>query len=368
MEPDPRAWDPREQVGELINDVARHHCLRCPMARTCWQDEFSATYQAFFDILATHERGQGFRPEAVPVPLRARCPRLPAISQSLAEGLEVLRVETRWQRRLDRHHRLVARQLQELAELAACPAARPATPRRPGWRYGMRVGVARTPKDGRWISGDGYLCRAFGDGGRMVLAISDGMGSGKRAAHESRLALQLLERMLDAGLAAGPAVRLLNTTLALRDRETYTTVDLATVDLERGRVEFVKIGAAPSFVRRAREVQVVAHAAPPAGYLEGGDVHAGGGVLEPGDLVVLVSDGVLTAFGDVEAGTAWIRGYLAGLEEDEPRRVAAHIVKEALRRAGDRAPDDMTVVIGKLLPRAQLAPVARAGTGAGGRR
>ncbi|QIA26201.1 SpoIIE family protein phosphatase [Thermaerobacter sp. PB12/4term] len=361
IEPDPRAWDPREQVGELINDVARRHCLRCPMARTCWQDQFTQTYQAFFDILAGHERGTGFRQEAVTPALRARCPRLPAISRSLAEGLDVLRIEMRWQRRLDRHHRLVAQQLRELAALAAQGTGQPPAPRRPGWRYGMRVGVARTPKEGRWISGDGYLCRSFDQGGRMVLVISDGMGSGRRAANESRLALQLLERMLEAGLPATPAVRLLNTALALRDRETYTTVDLAAVDLERGRVEFVKIGAAPSFVRRAREVQMIAHPAPPAGYVEEGDVQAGSGVLEPGDLVVLVSDGVLSAFGDVDAATAWIRGYLAGLEDDDPRRVAARIVKEALRRSGDRAPDDMTVVTGKLLPRAQLAPAAGAG-------
>ena len=361
VEPDPGAWDPREQVGELINDVARRHCLRCPMARVCWQDQFNQTYQAFFDMLAAHERGTGFRPDAVPAPLRARCPRLPAISQSLAEGLDGLRLEMRWRRRLDRHHRLVAQQLRELAALAAQGVPRPAGPRRPGWRYGMRVGVARTPKDGRWISGDGYLCRSFDQGGRMVLVISDGMGSGRRAANESRLALQVLERLLEAGLPAASAVRLLNTALALRDRETYTTVDLAAVDLERGRVEFVKIGAAPSFVRRAREVRMIAHPVPPAGYAEGGDVQADGGVLEPGDLVVLVSDGVLTAFGDVDGATAWIRGYLAGLEDDDPRRVAAQIVKEALRRAGDRAPDDMTVVTGKLLPRAQLAPLAGAG-------
>ncbi|HEY8552349.1 MAG TPA: SpoIIE family protein phosphatase, partial [Thermaerobacter sp.] len=322
IEPDPSAWDPREQVAELINDVARQRCLRCPMARTCWQDEFPTTYQAFFDLLAAHERGDGFRPDVVPAPLRSRCPRLPAIAQALAEGLEILRVEMRWRRRMDRHQRLVARQLRELAALVARGPSRPAAPRRPGWRYGMRVGVARTPKDGRWVSGDGYLCRAFADGGRMVLAISDGMGSGRRAAQESRLVLQLLERMLDAGIDAAPAVRLLDTALALRDRESYTTVDLATLDLDRGRVEFVKVGAAPSFVRRARDVQVVAQAAPPAGSVEVGEVPAVVGVLEPGDLVVLISDRVLAAFGDVDAGTAWIRGYLAGVGDDDPRRVA----------------------------------------------
>ena len=367
VEPDPSAWDPREQVAELINDVARQRCQRCPMARTCWRDEFPITYQAFFDLLAAHERGEGFRPDVVPVPLRNRCPRLPAIAQALAEGLAVLRVEMRWRRRLDRHQRLMARQLREVAELVARGAGRPAAPRRPGWRYGMRVGVARTPKDGRWVSGDGYLCRAFADGGRMVLAISDGMGSGRTAAQESRRVLQLLERMLNAGLDAAPAVRLLDTALALRDRESYTTVDLATLDLDRGRIEFVKVGAAPSFVRRARDVQVVAQAAPPAGSVEVGEVPSVVGVLEPGDLVVLISDGVLAAFGDVEAGTAWIRGFLAGVEDDDPRRVAARIVKEALRRSGDRAPDDITVVTGKLLPRAQAA-AAGIRLGAGGLR
>lgn len=356
--------DHRERVSDLINDVARRHCLHCPHARTCWQEEFGTTYQAMFDILAGLEHGNGFRPEGVPPQLRARCPRLASITDSLAQGLELLQLDLRWQRRAERMRRLVAEQLRGLAEVAGrMEQGHPAGPRRRGrgWRYGMRIGVARTPKEGRWVSGDGYMCRSFDDDRRMVLVISDGMGSGRRAAAESRAALHLLERLLDAGVPAEAAIRTVNAALALRGEEMYTTLDVASVDLERGQVDFIKVGAAPSFVRREREVQMITRPALPVGMFDEIEVAGDRGHLRPGDLLVMVSDGVLSAFGDVEAGAAWVRGFLAGLTEDEPRWVAAAIIKEALRRAGNRAGDDMTVLAGKLVPRGQLAPVAGVG-------
>ncbi|HEY8393910.1 MAG TPA: SpoIIE family protein phosphatase [Thermaerobacter sp.] len=353
--------DHREQVSELINDVARRHCLHCPHARTCWQAEFGTTYQAMLDILSTLERGERAREVIVPPPLRARCPRLPAITDALAQGLELLQLELRWQRRVNRMRHLVAEQLRGLAEVAATleRGRAAATNRRSGgWRYGMRVGVARTPKEGRWVSGDGYLCRSFEDERRMVLVLSDGMGSGRRAAAESRAALHLLERLLDAGVPAEAAIRILNAALALRGEEMYTTLDVASVDLERGQVEFIKVGAAPSFVRSERDVRLITRPALPVGMFDDIEVTGDRGYLRPGDLLVMVSDGVLSAFGDVEAGAAWIRGFLAGLTEDEPRCVATQIIKEALRRAGNRAGDDMTVLAGKLVSRGQLASVA----------
>lgn len=351
----------REQVSEVINEVARRHCLHCPHARTCWQAEFVTTYQAMFDILTALERGDGVEAAKVPPRLRARCPRLPSIAEALAQGLEVLQLELRWQRRAERVRHLVAEQLRGLATVAGCIERDRAAPTRPpgrGWRYGMRIGVARTPKEGRRVSGDGYLCRSFEDDRRMVLVLSDGMGSGRRAAAESRAALHLLERLLDAGVPAEASIRLLNTALALRGEETYTTLDVASVDLERGQVEFIKVGAAPSFVRSDRDVRLITRPALPVGMFEDIEVAGDRGYLRPGDLLVMVSDGVLSAFGDVEAGVAWVRGFLGGLGEDEPRWVATQIIKEALRRAGNRAGDDMTVLAGQLVSRGQVAPVA----------
>ena len=53
-------------------------------------------------------------------------------------------------------------------------------------------GVARIGKDCNKISGDNFMMRELG-GGKLAVALSDGMGSGEKACRESTLVMELLE-------------------------------------------------------------------------------------------------------------------------------------------------------------------------------
>lgn len=89
--------------------------------------------------------------------------------------------------------------------------------------------------------------------GKLYVLLCDGMGSGPDANRESSLAVRLLEQFLQAGVEPRHALSTLSSALALRGEETggFTTVDLLQVDLFSGEGQLFKLGAAPSYVKRA---------------------------------------------------------------------------------------------------------------------
>ena len=114
----------------------------------------------------------------------------------------------------------------------------------------LTTGVARIPKYGSKVSGDSF---SFMDGsnGKYTLALSDGMGTGYSAAAQSKAAVDMLESFLESGFDKDMAVNLINSVLVLRSDEDNTcTMDIAMIDLFTGEVEFIKIGAAPTYIKR----------------------------------------------------------------------------------------------------------------------
>jgi stage II sporulation protein E len=111
----------------------------------------------------------------------------------------------------------------------------------------LDLGVAQRMKTGNAVSGDSFASVFLHS--RTALILSDGMGSGSRAAKESMATVNLLKRLLESGFDRELAVKTVNATLALRSPEdSFSTVDLAMIDLFSGKADFVKIAAPPSFV------------------------------------------------------------------------------------------------------------------------
>ncbi len=111
----------------------------------------------------------------------------------------------------------------------------------------LTTGIARAPKYGNNVSGDSFTFMNSGKG-KYTLALSDGMGAGYGAAVQSKATVNMLERFLEAGFDKDMAISLINSMLVLKDIEDSScTIDLSTIDLFNGEVEFVKIGAAPTY-------------------------------------------------------------------------------------------------------------------------
>ncbi|MDK2926059.1 MAG: stage sporulation protein [Bacillota bacterium] len=214
----------------------------------------------------------------------------------------------------------------------------------PSYRF-VAAGFSRAKKEGD-VSGDSFRALELPDG-RQALILSDGMGSGTKAAEESQATVRLLEKLLAAGLERDLVLSTLNSILALRSsEERFATLDLALLDPYLGEVEFIKVGACPSLVKRGRTVSVVSPSSPPLGILPSVAPAVTQKRLRAGDVLLMVSDGVLEARGKKAGGIDWLVEYLSRAD-DEPEELATAVLDLAGRRAGGLA-DDMTALAVKV--------------------
>ncbi|MBQ9805374.1 MAG: SpoIIE family protein phosphatase [Clostridia bacterium] len=171
--------------------------------------------------------------------------------------------------------------------------------------------------------------------------INDGMGAGREAAATSNLCSVFLEKMLRAGNRANTSVRVLNNLVCSRSsdsvRECSSTVDLLELDLMTGDCVFIKSGAAPSFVVRQGTVHRLECGSAPIGILNGIEAQSTAFCLKEGDLVVMISDGILQD--DSECG--WLMSYLAASEDRTPEELVAQIMS---RSSDSERHDDCSVI------------------------
>jgi stage II sporulation protein E len=204
----------------------------------------------------------------------------------------------------------------------------------------VSVGISCAKKDGQTVSGDrGAYFKT--DEGVLYVLLSDGMGSGEDAASYSADAVRILERFLRSGVAPDTAVRMLSGLLLLRGEGEagFATVDLVCVDLFSGKVEMLKCGAAPSYIKSGKSVRRVkckslaaGLGAPPLDTPDHVTME-----LQVGSIAVIVSDGAI-ASGDDE----WLVSAISGYEGANPRELAAMIVEAASKKSG--CEDDITAI------------------------
>jgi len=131
-------------------------------------------------------------------------------------------------------------------------------------KFTVQIGFASETKSGSPASGDSSVETRLDDG-KYLIAISDGMGSGKDARRSSQAAVNMLSRMLSSGFDKDTSLELINSSMYINSKEdSYATLDVAILDLFAGNMEFMKNGACPTFIKNKREVNVVKSISLPA--------------------------------------------------------------------------------------------------------
>lgn len=214
--------------------------------------------------------------------------------------------------------------------------------------FEIEIGVAGAAKDGKLLSGDSFRTMDLGNG-KMALAISDGMGNGERASLESQSALDMLQQLLRSGMDEKISIKTVNSVLALRSTdEMFATVDLALVDLQTANTRFVKIGSTPSFVKRSNDVITITANNLPVGILEEIEVDVVSRILKPGDLLIMMSDGIYEAPRHIENRQAWMKRIISELQTDDPQEVADLLLEKVIRQHSGNIVDDMTVLVARI--------------------
>lgn len=211
------------------------------------------------------------------------------------------------------------------------------------------TGVARVAKDEKHVSGDNYTFLNSGDG-KYIAALSDGMGTGHKACLQSKATVNLIEQFMESGFDKDTTVKLINSILVLKSNdETFATIDISVVDLYDGEVEFVKVGAAPTFIKREDYVETIRAASLPAGILSNVELELIHKNVNSGEYIVMVSDGIVDSFKSSEDSITEVQNVISQMTSKNPQKIADDLMEEALSRCKDKEPiDDMMVMVSKI--------------------
>jgi len=214
--------------------------------------------------------------------------------------------------------------------------------------FEIETGVAGAAKGGDLLSGDSFSTVELGNG-KFAVAISDGMGNGERARMESSTALTILQQLLQSGMDEKLAIKSVNSVLLLRSSdEVFATVDVALIDMYTARTTFMKIGSTPSFIKRGQEVIVVSANNLPVGILQDIEVDLIRIQLQPGDTLIMMTDGIFDAPGHAVNKEMWMKRVIQEIQVEEPQQIADSLLETVVRYHEGDIFDDMTVVVARV--------------------
>ena len=209
--------------------------------------------------------------------------------------------------------------------------------------YKVLYGVARITREKETVSGDNYACACTDD--QFIMCLSDGMGSGVEACKESETVVELLEQFVTSGFSRETAARMVNSALVLqRKNGMFSSVDVCSLDLYTGICEFLKAGAATTFIRRSNWVETITSTSMAAGLVQQLDFEKTSKKLYDGDYLIMVTDGVLDALPDKQEEET-MKEIILQAQEEMPRELGRYILEKVLSYSNYKAYDDMTVLV-----------------------
>jgi serine phosphatase RsbU (regulator of sigma subunit) len=202
------------------------------------------------------------------------------------------------------------------------------------------------------VGGDFYDILTMKDG-RLVIALGDVAGKGSPAALLMALLLAMLRTLVDEDLEAARLVARLNAqVLRHSPRSRFITLFYGVYDLRTGVLEFVNAGHLPPVIRRAsgqlEEVGTAETSGLALGMFEEATYATSRVTIEPGDMLVLYSDGITEA--ENAAGRPFeetgIETVLTAQADKDPEHIGRALLAAVQAHAGEvRLADDLTALV-----------------------
>ena len=211
-------------------------------------------------------------------------------------------------------------------------------------KFMLTTGVVQRNRSGEALCGDNFSVTKI-DTQKAVLMLSDGMGTGMDAYVKSEQVVELLEQLLSAGFCRELAVELLNSFISfLAEGEISSTLDLSVVDFYTGEVDFIKLGASTTFIKRRNTVECIRSTSLPVGVMEQVEFDTCQRKLYHGDMIIMVSDGVLDGiiFEDKEE---YLADVIAKQETSNVQAMAEMIMQQVEKMQRGTMRDDSTILI-----------------------
>lgn len=204
--------------------------------------------------------------------------------------------------------------------------------------YDVEIGSAQH------IFNRGELCgdclNYFNNGmGSTVMMLSDGMGTGGRAAVDSNMAISIMTKLCKAGLSYDCALQVVNSSLMIKSEdESMATLDVVDFNLFTGKAEFLKAGACVTYIKKNSKLIRKDMSSLPIGILNEVRFAKESITLTQGDMILMVSDGAVT--GDDK----WLEKMIMSWGDKSAEELALLVVDEATKRRNDGHDDDITAL------------------------
>lgn len=209
--------------------------------------------------------------------------------------------------------------------------------------FDVIFGSVAALKHGSKTSGDSYsVLRVCED--KIMMALCDGMGSGIEAEKISSLCLELLEKFYRSGFETKLILDNLNKLLEMREEENFGALDICTFDLKNCSCDLLKLGAPIGFLKQKDQTRVIEAGSLPLGILKNVKPTSQSFALNDGDMIILITDGVLESFQSIED----LKTEINNFHSKNPQELAEHVLQKSLDRCQNFAQDDMSVLVGKI--------------------
>jgi len=209
-------------------------------------------------------------------------------------------------------------------------------------RYVVLSAVSRAVKEDEKISGDNFSLEEYNQS-QVVAMLADGMGSGEQACRDSQAVIEFMERFLEAGFQKEKACAMVNGAIAAQNGCcNLTTLDVCAINLLTGDAEFVKAGAATSYIKRGNWVDEVAADTLPLGSIDELSPITQSVRLADTDMLIMISDGISDAVESESVGK--LREIISRSSIQNPKEMADFLLRYAINSQGGRIRDDMTVL------------------------
>ncbi len=181
------------------------------------------------------------------------------------------------------------------------------------------------------------------DCGYYNFLISDGMGTGSRAAIDSGLTASVIEKLICSSFNFESACKTVNNALIMKSTdESIATVDALQFNPYNCKAVFYKAGGTLSFIRRGDRVTAIEKPSLPLGIIRNVPMASEERELKKGDIILLLSDGV------TNRDCGWISDELLAWSKSDMQSLASHIASLAALRSENATRDDITVVALKI--------------------
>ena len=202
----------------------------------------------------------------------------------------------------------------------------------------VRAAVSQITGDGQSVCGDAY--DFFNDGrGHYMMILSDGMGTGSRAAVDGAMTTNLASKLIRAGFSFECVVKTVNSALMVKSKdESLSTLDIVSIDLFNSDATFYKAGAAASLLCRRGKTIRIERASLPLGILRDVEFERVTGKIGDGDLIIMMSDGAMVIPPDK------LRQTLSDCADQPVQEIASAITALAKEESPTGKADDITVL------------------------